>query len=119
VTPAVSLSSSTPKKVQIALTFQITKRREPGIIRLTNLYMRLLVGNWDMVGNNTPVFFIRDPSKFPGRFFFFDAVWIFMILLTDAKWCLFVNLPLTLKFRPPHPNRFHSHTKAQSSNKLL
>jgi len=22
-------------------------------------------GNWDMVGNNTPVFFIRDPYKFP------------------------------------------------------
>lgn len=22
-------------------------------------------GNWDMVGNNTPVFFLRDPSKFP------------------------------------------------------
>ena len=22
-------------------------------------------GNWDMVGNNTPVFFIRDPTKFP------------------------------------------------------
>jgi catalase len=22
-------------------------------------------GNWDMVGNNTPIFFIRDPSKFP------------------------------------------------------
>ncbi|MBO9706844.1 MAG: catalase [Caulobacter sp.] len=22
-------------------------------------------GNWDMVGNNTPVFFIRDPLKFP------------------------------------------------------
>eukprot|EP00042_Codosiga_hollandica_P030137 m.173719 g.173719 ORF g.173719 m.173719 type:complete len:485 (+) comp53274_c0_seq1:37-1491(+) len=22
-------------------------------------------GNWDMVGNNTPVFFIRDPSQFP------------------------------------------------------
>ena len=22
-------------------------------------------GNYDMVGNNTPVFFIRDPSKFP------------------------------------------------------
>ncbi len=22
-------------------------------------------GNWDIVGNNTPVFFIRDPSKFP------------------------------------------------------
>jgi catalase len=22
-------------------------------------------GNWDLVGNNTPVFFIRDPMKFP------------------------------------------------------
>ena len=22
-------------------------------------------GNYDMVGNNTPVFFIRDPNKFP------------------------------------------------------
>ncbi len=22
-------------------------------------------GNWDVVGNNTPVFFLRDPSKFP------------------------------------------------------
>jgi len=22
-------------------------------------------GNWDMVGNNTPVFFLRDPTKFP------------------------------------------------------
>ena len=23
-------------------------------------------GNWDLVGNNTPVFFIRDPLQFPG-----------------------------------------------------
>ena len=22
-------------------------------------------GNWDLVGNNTPVFFLRDPHKFP------------------------------------------------------
>lgn len=22
-------------------------------------------GNWDMVGNNTPLFFVRDPYKFP------------------------------------------------------
>ncbi len=22
-------------------------------------------GNWDVVGNNTPVFFVRDPYKFP------------------------------------------------------
>ena len=23
-------------------------------------------GNWDIVGNNTPVFFFRDPLRFPG-----------------------------------------------------
>jgi catalase len=22
-------------------------------------------GNWDLVGNNTPIFFIRDPALFP------------------------------------------------------
>ena len=22
-------------------------------------------GNWDLVGNNTPVFFLRDPVRFP------------------------------------------------------
>lgn len=22
-------------------------------------------GNWDFVANNTPVFFLRDPAKFP------------------------------------------------------
>src|SRR5699024_11358099 len=22
-------------------------------------------GNWDLVGNNTPVFFMRDPKRFP------------------------------------------------------
>lgn len=32
--------------------------------------MFFFVGNWDMVGNNTPVFFIRDPSKFPGSYIF-------------------------------------------------
>lgn len=25
----------------------------------------IILGNWDLVGNNTPVFFIRDPIKFP------------------------------------------------------
>lgn len=24
-------------------------------------------GNWDLVGNNTPIFFIRDPILFPRR----------------------------------------------------
>jgi catalase len=25
------------------------------------------LGNWDIVGNNTPVFFFRDPLRFAGR----------------------------------------------------
>ena len=25
----------------------------------------LATGNWDLVGNNTPIFFIRDPILFP------------------------------------------------------
>ena len=29
-------------------------------------------GNWDWVFNNTPIFFLRDPSKFP-------IVWIFAL----------------------------------------
>jgi catalase len=29
------------------------------------IFNRIHQGNWDMVGNNTPVFFIRDPIKFP------------------------------------------------------
>lgn len=24
-----------------------------------------VTGNWDLVGNNTPIFFIRDPILFP------------------------------------------------------
>ena len=27
--------------------------------------MKQTLGNWDMVGNNTPIFFIRDPILFP------------------------------------------------------
>lgn len=30
-----------------------------------SIKMRTEEGNWDLVGNNTPVFFLRDPAKFP------------------------------------------------------
>jgi catalase len=29
--------------------------------------------NYDLVGNNTPVFFVRDPTKFPGLHPFAEA----------------------------------------------
>jgi catalase len=35
---------------------------------LSNLFLSTIqyyLGNWDLVGNNTPIFFIRDPIKFP------------------------------------------------------
>src|SRR6201998_1259749 len=34
-------------------------------IRGTALRFFTSEGNWDLVGNNTPVFFVRDPLKFP------------------------------------------------------
>jgi hypothetical protein len=40
-----------------------------------------------MVGNNTPVFFIRDPSKFPGK----DTSFLVAILLTDANYRILVT----------------------------
>jgi catalase len=30
-------------------------------------------GNWDIVGNNIPVFFIQDAMKFPGESLTFPA----------------------------------------------
>ena len=45
-------------------------RRREGLRRLRARSARFALkfyteeGNWDMVGNNTPVFFIRDPLKF-------------------------------------------------------
>ena len=52
-------------------------------------------GNWDMVGNNTPVFFFRDPLQFPGpqpcgqarsahRLRSADNNWDFWTLLPEA-----------------------------------
>jgi catalase len=29
------------------------------------LFLMLQEGIWDMVGNNTPIFFVRDPMLFP------------------------------------------------------
>src|SRR5204863_333365 len=36
-----------------------------GVIRATALKFYTEEGNWDLVGNNTPVFFHRDPLRFP------------------------------------------------------
>ncbi|KAF9112121.1 hypothetical protein BGX27_003934 [Mortierella sp. AM989] len=79
-------------------------------------------GNWDMVGNNTPVFFIRDPLKFPDFIHTqkrnprtnlkdADAFWDFLSLSQESLHqvtILFSNRGTPYSFR--HMDGFSSHT---------
>ncbi|KAI1314753.1 hypothetical protein EDD11_001768 [Mortierella claussenii] len=79
-------------------------------------------GNWDMVGNNTPVFFIRDPLKFPDFIHTQkrnpqtnlkdpDAFWDFLSLSPESLHqvtILFSNRGTPYSFR--HMDGFSSHT---------
>jgi catalase len=79
-------------------------------------------GNWDMVGNNTPVFFIRDPSKFPDFIHTqkrnpqtnlkdADAFWDFLSLVPESihqVTILFSNRGTPHGYR--HMNGYSSHT---------
>ncbi|KAG0292005.1 hypothetical protein BGZ96_004630 [Linnemannia gamsii] len=79
-------------------------------------------GNWDMVGNNTPVFFIRDPLKFPDFIHTqkrnpqtnlkdADAYWDFISLSHETLHqvtILFSNRGTPQGFR--HMDGFSSHT---------
>ncbi|MCL2011344.1 MAG: catalase [Cystobacterineae bacterium] len=63
--------SSVGKKTELFLRFS-TVAGERGAadaerdIRGTAIKFYTEEGNWDLVGNNTPVFFLRDPLRFPG-----------------------------------------------------
>eukprot|EP00696_Hemimastix_kukwesjijk_P006812 gnl/Hemi2/18648_TR6171_c0_g1_i1.p2 gnl/Hemi2/18648_TR6171_c0_g1~~gnl/Hemi2/18648_TR6171_c0_g1_i1.p2 ORF type:complete len:489 (-),score=198.61 gnl/Hemi2/18648_TR6171_c0_g1_i1:90-1556(-) len=79
-------------------------------------------GNWDMVGNNTPVFFIRDPIKFPDFIHTQkrnagsnlgdpDAVWDFLSLVPESLHqvtILFSDRGTPYSYR--HMNGYGSHT---------
>ncbi|KAG0299712.1 hypothetical protein BGZ98_009819 [Dissophora globulifera] len=79
-------------------------------------------GNWDMVGNNTPVFFIRDPLKFPDFIHTqkrnpqtnlkdADAFWDFLSLAHESLHqvtILFSNRGTPTSYR--HMDGFSSHT---------
>lgn len=81
-------------------------------------------GNWDLVGNNTPVFFIRDPLKFPDLNHVLKrdpktgrrnpaAKWDFWTLLPEA----FHQITITMSDRGipygfRHMHGFGSHTYA-------
>ncbi|KAI8060087.1 catalase [Gongronella butleri] len=92
-------------------------------------------GNWDMVGNNTPVFFIRDPSKFPDFIHTQkrdpqtnvgnpDAFWDFLSLVPESIHqvsILFSNRGTPNGYR--HMNGYSSHTlvlvNAQGEHKYV
>jgi len=79
-------------------------------------------GNWDMTGNNTPVFFLRDPQKFPDFIHTQkrnprtnlkdpDAVWDFASLVPESIHqftILFSDRGTPNGYR--HMNGFSSHT---------
>ena len=79
-------------------------------------------GNWDMVGNNTPVFFVRDPILFPSFIHTqkrnpsshvpdHDAFWDFMTLRPETMHqmlILFSDRGTPVGFR--HMNGYGSHT---------
>ena len=65
-----NLFSEVGKKTEVFIRFS-TVAGERGAadaerdIRGTAIKFYTEEGNWDLVGNNTPVFFIRDPKRFP------------------------------------------------------
>jgi catalase len=54
----LSLSAFQPWEVSPALT-------TVPVILVVSLKFKIDDGNWDLVANNTPVFFLQDPAKFP------------------------------------------------------
>ena len=79
-------------------------------------------GNWDLVGNNTPVFFVRDPLKFPDfirtqkrhpatNLRSPTAMWDFWSLVAGEP--APGHDPLV---RPRHPGRAHVHERLRHAH---
>ncbi|MEG0789926.1 MAG: catalase [Alistipes sp.] len=79
-------------------------------------------GNWDLVGNNTPVFFLRDPLKFPDlnhavkrdpktNMRSANNNWDFWTLLPEALHQVTITMsPRGIPFSYRHMHGFGSHT---------
>ena len=79
-------------------------------------------GNWDLVGNNTPVFFLRDPLKFPDLNHAVKRDPKTNVRSAGNNWDFWTNLPETLHqvtitmsdrgipFSYRHMNGYGSHT---------
>ena len=79
-------------------------------------------GNWDLVGNNTPVFFLRDPLKFPDLNHAIkrdpktnmrspNSNWDFWTLLPEALHQVTITMsPRGIPYSYRHMHGFGSHT---------
>lgn len=79
-------------------------------------------GNWDLVGNNTPVFFLRDPLKFPDLNHAIkrdprsnlrspNSNWDFWTLLPEALHQITITMsPRGIPYSYRHMHGFGSHT---------
>jgi len=88
-------------------------------------------GNWDLVGNNTPVFFIRDPLKFPDLNHAIKRDPRTGMRSADSNWDFWTNLPEALhqvtvvmsdrgiprSFRHMHGFGSHTYSFINSENK--
>jgi catalase len=88
-------------------------------------------GNWDLVGNNTPVFFLRDPLKFPDLNHAIKRDPRTGMRSADNNWDFWTNLPEALhqvtvvmsdrgiprSFRHMHAFGSHTYSFINSENK--
>jgi catalase len=88
-------------------------------------------GNWDLVGNNTPVFFLRDPLKFPDLNHAIKRDPRTGMRSADSNWDFWSNLPEALhqvtivmtdrgipkSFRHMHGFGSHTYSLINSENK--
>src|ERR1700741_919125 len=88
-------------------------------------------GNWDMVGNNTPVFFLRDPLKFPDLNHAIKRDPRTGLRSADSNWDFWTSLPEALhqitvvmsdrgiprSFRHMHGFGSHTYSFINSENK--
>ena len=86
-------------------------------------------GNWDLVGNNTPVFFLRDPLKFPDlnhavkrdpktNLRSEDNNWDFWTLLPEALHQVTITMSSRgIPYSYRHMHGFGSHTYSFINNK--
>ena len=86
-------------------------------------------GNWDLVGNNTPVFFLRDPLKFPDlnhavkrdpktNLRSEDNNWDFWTLLPEALHQVTITMSSrSIPYSYRHMHGFDSHTYSFINNK--